>query len=257
MIKEVEVTNAFEKEFQPDGSSVDMIDSYEGCQLQCPYCFQMNDSNWSKDIFVRTNISNVLEHQLKEKDGGELYLGSLSDPYMPLEEKYHLTRKCLQILSTSDMRVNITTKSDNELILNDLDVLLSFKNPVKILLGLSNLNQADKGADNVNIKVANELKKHGIEVWAFITPILPYIMKVDEMIDAVDKDIPIFLDKLRVMTEGNQHNKLYNWINEKYPQYAKEYEKILYKQDENYYQKIIEKYRMDERITFMFQNWGV
>ncbi len=257
MMKEVEVVDAFEKEFQPDGSSVDMIDSYAGCQLQCPYCFQMNNSNWSKDIFVRTNISTVLEQQLKEKVSGELYIGSLSDPYMPIEEAYRLTRKCLKVLSTSDMHVNIITKSDNRLILRDLDVLLSFKNPVKVSLGLSNLNQADKGADNVNIEVANELKKLGIEVWVFITPILPYVMKVDEMIAAVEKDIPIFLDKLRVMTEGNQHNKIYNWINEKYPQYAKEYEKILYKQDETYYKSIIEKYRTDERITFMFQNWGV
>jgi DNA repair photolyase len=257
MIKEVDVTNALEKETQPDGNTVDTIDAYVGCQLQCPYCFQMNDINWSNNIFVRKNIADVLKEQLKEKISSNLFIGSLSDPYMPLEEEYHLTRKCLQVLSYSDMHVYITTKSDNELILDDLDLLKSFKIPVTILLGLSNLNQSDKGSDNINIKVANELKKEGIDVWAFIAPILPYVMDVDEMIGALDTNIPIYLDKLRVMTKGNQDKKIYNWINKKYPQYVKEYEKILYRADESYYKKIIEKYRIDKHITFMFNLWGV
>ena len=257
MIKEVNITDAFEKEAQPDGSTVDTIDAYVGCQLQCPYCFQMSNPNWSKDIFVRKNIAGILEEQLKEKSSGDLYIGSLSDPYMPLEEKYHLTRKCLQVLSSSDIHTYITTKSDNKLILDDLDLLKSFKIPVTILLGLSNINQSDKGADNVNIKVANTLIREGIDVRAFITPILPYVMNVDEIIGALDKNILIYLDKLRVMTKGNQDKKVYNWIKEKYPQYVKEYDKIIYGADESYYKKIMEKYCKDEHITFMFDLWGV
>lgn len=257
MIKEVDVTNAFEKEIQPDGSTVDTIDSYVGCQIQCPYCFQMNDINWSKDIYIRRNIADILKEQIKERISDNLFIGSLSDPYMPLEEKYHLTRKCLQVLSSTNMHVYITTKSDNELILRDLDLLKSFKIPATILLGLSNLNQSDKGADNVNIKVANKLKHEGIDVWAFITPIMPYVMNVDEIIGALDTNIPIYIDKLRVMTKGNQDKKIYNWINNKYPQYTKEYEKILYEADESYYKKIVEKYHSDRNITFMFNLWEV
>lgn len=36
MLKEVEISNALEKEIQPDNSSVISIDAYNGCQLQCP-----------------------------------------------------------------------------------------------------------------------------------------------------------------------------------------------------------------------------
>lgn len=50
---------------------------------------------------------------------------------------------------------------------------------------------------------------------------MPYIMDVDEMISALDPSIPIYLDKLRVMTKGNQDKKIFNWINKRYPQYAK------------------------------------
>ena len=52
MIRKRKIKNAFTKEIQPDGSSINIIDPYTGCQIQCPYCFQMGDRNWSKDIFI-------------------------------------------------------------------------------------------------------------------------------------------------------------------------------------------------------------
>lgn len=95
MRNEVEVSLALEKEIQPDGSAVITIDAYNGCQLQCPYCFQMNDREWSRNIRIRTNIAQVLTEELKTlKDPDtELYIGSLSDPCMDLEAQYGLTRK--------------------------------------------------------------------------------------------------------------------------------------------------------------------
>lgn len=109
MIKEIMITNAFGEERQPDGTYVDMLDGYDGCQLQCPYCFQMNNKEWSKDILVRTNIADILEKQIKNgksrKKMGDLFIGSLSDPYMPMEEKYQLTRSMLEVLCDKDYDV--------------------------------------------------------------------------------------------------------------------------------------------------------
>lgn len=256
MIKETNVMSAFTEEMQPDGSHVTIIDPYSGCQLQCPYCFQMSNSNWSKDILVNANIASILEKQMKKKNGEDLYIGSTCDPYMQLEEEYGLTKKCLEILCNFDAHVYITTKADNQLILRDIEIFKKFKKPITILLGLSNIKQAGKGRDNANIKVANELKKNGIDVWCFITPFLPYVMSLEETIEAVDPNIPIYLDKLRVMTEGNQNIKVYKWILNEHPQYKKEYEKILFHQDETYYKNIIEQYNKDKRIIFMSNVWG-
>lgn len=257
MLRETNILNAFTSEVQPDGSSIAIIDPYIGCQLQCPYCFQMNDLNWCKDIFVNINIASILEQQIKEKEGADLYIGSKCDPYMQLEEKYTLTRKCLEILCNYDSHIYITTKSDNQLILRDFDLFKRFKNNITILLGLSNINQADKGRNNVNIKIANELKIQGNDVWCFITPYLPYIMNLEPMIAAIDSNIPIHIDKLRVMTQGNQDKKIYKWIQDRYPQYRKEYERILFQHDETYYHDIIKKFRNDKRIVFMRDVWGV
>lgn len=128
MFKEMEINNALEKEIQPDGSSVMTIDAYDGCSIQCPYCFQMNNKEWSRDIYIRTNITDVLQDQLLslESQNTELYIGSLSDPYMDIEKEYKLTHSILGILKDRDLRVLITTIAVNGLILRDLEVLRAF-----------------------------------------------------------------------------------------------------------------------------------
>ena len=64
MVQEIQVQCALEKEIQPDNTSVISIDAYDGCQLQCPYCFQMNDKKWSRNIYIRTNIADVLKEEI-------------------------------------------------------------------------------------------------------------------------------------------------------------------------------------------------
>lgn len=254
MIKEITVDNAFDKEIQPDNICVMTLDGYQGCQLQCPYCFQMNNKEWSKHILVRTNIVETLQTQLTQEQGiNEIFIGSQSDPYMSLEKKYQLTKGLLELLCDKDYKVYIVTKSDNQLILRDKALLLSFKVPVTIIMGLANIRQANQGADNVNIAIANELKRSGLNVDVHITPILPYIMKVDEMIQAVDSDIDIYLDKLRVFTEGNQNQKIDAWIKKEYPEYARQYYRILHEEDDGYYKAIMNQYKANKRIHFLFQ----
>lgn len=153
MFKKMEINNALEKEKQPDGSSVMTIDAYDGCSIQYPYCFQMNNKEWSRDIYIRTNITDVLQDQLLslESQNTELYIGSLSDPYMDIEKEYKLTHSILGILKDRDLRVLITTIAVNGLILRDLEVLRAFKIPPIVSIGLSHIEQADKGAAHYNI----------------------------------------------------------------------------------------------------------
>lgn len=256
MIKQVLVDNPFTYEGQPDGSSVLVVDPYTGCQLQCPYCFQLNDPDWSKTIYVNMNISDKLSQHISNIDD-DIYIGSKCDPYMQLEEKYRLTRRCLEVLSHCKNHVYITTKSDNGLILKDLELLKVFNTSPTVLMGLSNINQACKGRLNASIRIANELRYNGIDVWCFFTPVLPYIMDVDDMVDALDESIPVYFDKLRVMTEGNQDKKILTWINSKFPHYYDEYFKILYEGDISYYKEIYKKYKSSSRFNFLTDEWGV
>lgn len=258
MFKEVEIRNALEKEIQQDNTAVISIDAYNGCQLQCPYCFQMNNKDWSRNIQIRTNIADVLKDELQnlKEDDTELYIGSLSDPYMDIEKEYRLTRSILEVLKDTTYKVYITTKAVNGLILRDLELFKSFKTKPVVLLGLSHIGEADRGAAHHNINIASQIYEAGIPVRVFITPVLSYIMNIEEMITAIPQEIPIYLDKLRVFEQGNQNTKMYEWIKKSYPMYTEKYSKILFEADEGYYLDLVQRYQNNPRITFMSELWN-
>ncbi len=98
--------------------------------------------------------------------------------------------------------------------------------------------------------------EEGIPIKVFITPILPYIMNVDELIESVNPNIEIYVDKLRVFDGGCQNLKTFEWVKKKFPTYEEEYYKILFEGDEMYYCDILQKYRHDPRITFLTKEWN-
>lgn len=258
MFQKIEISNALEREIQPDGSSVTTVDAYDGCSIQCPYCFQLNNKEWSRDIYIRTNLADVLKEQLQplESQNMELYIGSLSDPYMDIEKEYKLIHSILEIFKDKNFQIIITTKAVNGLILRDLEVLRAFKIPPVVSIGLSHIEQAGQGATHYNIHAANQLHESGIPVKVFITPVLPYIMNVDDMISAINPEIEIYLDKLRVFHKGNQASNMYEWIKREYPIYTENYAQILFEGNEEYYTDLVKKYQNHKRIIFMSELWG-
>ncbi|MDR0325301.1 MAG: hypothetical protein LBI19_04295 [Oscillospiraceae bacterium] len=253
MIIERTILNPITYEFPPDGGKVPIIDPYDGCQLCCPYCWQLNDENWNKDIYVNINIADLINEKLSSWDKSEIvYIGSRCDPYMQLEEEYGLTRKCLSVLNELGINTMITTKSDNSLIFRDIDILRNFNADITVLMGISNVNQIEEGVQNNNILTANNLVGNGVPVWVFITPVLPYIMDVEEIIDALNADIPIFLDKLRIEADTIQADKLKKFIRQHYPEYIDQYNKVINENDERYYDELTSKYASNSRIKILF-----
>jgi len=252
MIKEILIKDPITYEGQPDGGRTPMIDPYDGCQLCCPYCFQQNDINWNKNIYVNINIAELLNERLENWSKNEtIYLGSKCDPYMELEKKYGLTKKCLSVLNELKIDTMITTKSDNDLIFRDFDIIKNYQAQMTILIGITNINQIGKRSQNKNIINANKLFNEGANVWVFITPILPYIMDVEEIISALNPNIPIYLDKLRV--ENNiQINNIMEYIKRSYPKHTQKYNEIINGNNDEYFNEIKKQYINNERIKILF-----
>ena len=240
-------------EGQPDGGRTSIIDPYDGCQFHCPYCFQLNDERWNKNIYVKKNIADLLNDRLNTWDKTEtIYLGSRCDPYMQIEEEYGLTRKCLSVLNELNISTMITTKSDNNLIFRDIDILTKFNADITILMGLTNVNQIGKSVQSNNILTANKLFDNGVSVWGFITPVLPYIMDIEKTITALNENIPIFLDKLRIDSNTIQAKNMQEFIKQHYLKYEEIYDKIINENDESYYDELISKYANNNRIKVLF-----
>jgi len=239
-------------EGQPDGGESPIIDPYNGCELCCPYCFQYG-GNWNNDIYVHLNIADIVRDKLSswnKKD--EIYIGSKCDPYMPIEEKYGLTRKILAALSDLNINTMIATKSDNNLILRDLDILTAFNAEMTVLMGMSNINQIKKGGMNNNIALANKLHESGVVVWAFVTPFLPFIMDEEVIISELNPSIPVFLDKLRIEKDTIQAKNMKHFISSQYPEYKKQYEDLVNNNAESCYNSLIGKYADNSRIKILF-----
>lgn len=104
-------------------------------------------------------------------------MSGVCDPYQPLEKRYQLTKKCLEILLQHDWPVTIQTKSP--LVLRDVGIL---KGRDKLEVGLS-VTTANDGIRRLfepnappieeRIQALGQLHLAGIRTFAMIAPMLP------------------------------------------------------------------------------------
>ena len=132
---------------------------------------------WGEFVDVKINAAEVLGKQLVLAKKGMVWISSVCDPYQPLEEKYAVTRRCLEILAVKQFPVNIQTKST--LVLRDLDILQEFEH-IEVGFTIATDNEAvakrfEPGAPPIKSRIAalKKIRSTGIETFAFIGPILP------------------------------------------------------------------------------------
>lgn len=102
------------------------LNPYVGCSHNCTYCYapdilKMDRSTWC-DVKIKSGLSKILSKELKTKRG-VIGLGTVTDPYQPIESVACNTRQCLQKIAKEDVSVSLLTKSD--LVLRDLDIYSS------------------------------------------------------------------------------------------------------------------------------------
>ena len=132
---------------------------------------------WGDFVDVKINALDLLNKEIKKKQKGTVWVSGVCDPYQPLEAKYKLSRKCLDILVQKDWPVAIQTRSP--LVLRDMDI---FKKSKKIEVGLSITTSNDEirkvfepNAPSImeRLRTIESLHQNGIETYVMIAPILP------------------------------------------------------------------------------------
>lgn len=176
------------------------INPYTGCAHGCRYCyadfmkrFRNHSEPWGSFVDVKINIPQLLEKELlrkkyrtmnfamvsdSEQDVGKLVsLSTVTDPYQPLEKKYQLSRRCLEILLHYQIPVSILTKSP--LVLRDIYLIKQFNN---IDVGITITTDRDDirkifepGAPPIQARIdtLKQLHQQGIKTWVFVGPMLP------------------------------------------------------------------------------------
>jgi len=160
------------------------INPYIGCEHGCSYCyarfmkrFTGHQEEWGQFVDVKINAISLLEREVKKKRVGRVWISGICDPYQPLEKKYELTRRCLEVLSKHGWPVIIQTKSS--LVTRDTELIRKFYD---IEVGLT-INTADEDVRRIfeansppiaeRIETLEKLHSAGVKTYAMIAPILP------------------------------------------------------------------------------------
>jgi DNA repair photolyase len=221
------------------------LNPFVGCEHGCRYCygrFMMRYTRhrepWGEFVDVKVNAPRVLMKQVKGARVGRVFISSVCDGWQPLEEKYAITRACVEILLANDFPITILTKS--ALASRDLDL---FEGSRGVELGAT-ITALDEGLQRVfeprgssaeeRLSFLKQAKEKGITSYAFLGPIMPYIFDTEENLGgliAAFRDVGvdwIYLDLLN--PRPGVWASLSPVLNEHYPHLVPHYRRVLFNQ---------------------------
>jgi DNA repair photolyase len=177
---------------------------YDGCSHGCRYCYGMiirhkRYEDWVK-AKPKTDVIERLKKDIRKLKAEnttikDIFLGSITDSYQPLEETHKLTRQVIEVLKENELPFTILTKSD--LVLRDIDLFRNYE-WCRIGVTITSLNEdfrreLEPNSANYERRVATlgQLKNNGISTYLSCEPIFP-VKEVDpvqiimELKDIVD-----------------------------------------------------------------------
>ncbi|RZN40301.1 MAG: radical SAM protein [Methanophagales archaeon ANME-1-THS] len=212
MVNEIQVKTILNKHKKRDEWFLDdySVNPYYGCPFNCVYCYLRGSKygeNMAKTLSVKLNAPAILAQQLKRRalkgEYGIICFAS-QEAYIPIEAKYEVTRKMLEVTLTSRFPVHICTKSP--LVLRDLDILKELdtrailpedlrqklNRGVIISFSFSTLDERvaqifEPGAPapEERLETLSACKNEGFLVGANFIPVLPFISDSGEQLDAM------------------------------------------------------------------------
>lgn len=239
VIQEIEVKSILSKSNLPVCEY--SVNPYVGCTHSCKYCyasfmkrFTGHTETWGTFLDVKywPEIKNP-----KKYAGKELFIGSVTDPYLPQEEIFGRTRALLEQLQGSGAKISIATKSD--LILRDLDLIRDFPD-ARVSWSINTLDEEFQKDMDSAVSIERRLAamqafyRKGIRTTCFISPIFPGITDVKAIIDKAKEQCNlIWLENLNL--RGSYKAVIMDYIQEKYPTLIPLYQDIYNRNDRSYW----------------------
>lgn len=221
------------------------LNPYRGCQHACVYCYARTThtyfnlsagEDFSRILFVKTNLVDRLAIELSRKfwDGGEVVVGSATDPYQPIEGRFRLTRNCLAVLAQHHVPVSIITKGT--LILRDLDMLweLQQQRHLTVLFSIPTIDRViwrhtEPGTPppEKRLEVLERLRRRGIQAGVMMAPILFGISDGEDQIrrtaQAAFDHGALFVHAKGVRLDAVVRKVFYAFVDANYPHLSQAY----------------------------------
>lgn len=176
------------------------LNIYRGCEHGCKYCFAlyshnyMNSNQFFDDVYVKINIVEKLEEQLKKSSWKKevINIGGVTDSYQRAEQKYKLMPEILKLMIKYKNPCIISTKSD--LILRDFDLIdeLSRITYINVAATITAVDENIRRKIEPNgvstrrrFRMLKEFSKTNASIGVHAMPIIPYITDTRENIEAL------------------------------------------------------------------------
>jgi len=223
---------------------------YRGCSHNCVYCDGRSEGyyvegEFGEDVAAKTNAVEVLSRELDPKRkrrpferGFVMVGGGVGDSYQPIERKYELTRRALQVIAGRHLPVYMLTKST--LIERDIDILKKINEETKAIMSFS-FSSVDDDISRVvepgvpspsrRLKTIEQFKNAGIACGMFLLPVIPFITDTAQLIEASvtrakDAGVDFVIFGCMTLKEGRQRDYFMNVVNRMYPEIASRYNTI-------------------------------
>lgn len=213
------------------------LNIYRGCQHACQYCYAMysheylNSNEFFTDIYVKTNIVEELEKELKSGNWNRevVNIGGVTDSYQPAEERYKLMPQILKLMIKYKTPVIISTKSD--LILRDYDLINELSNItyVNIAATITTMDEDIRkkiepcSSPTINrFKMLKEFKKTNASIGVHVMPIIPFVTDKEENFEQIciqTSDCGAdYLLPGTLYLRGNTRKNFFDFINKEFPE---------------------------------------
>ncbi|WP_167094104.1 PA0069 family radical SAM protein [Parvibaculum indicum] len=175
----------------PDISFDRSINPYRGCEHGCVYCFARPTHaymglsaglDFESRLFAKPNAAELLARELS-RPGYEvrpIAIGTNTDPYQPIEQRYRVTRSILEVLSAYHHPVTIVTKSAR--VTRDLDILadMATRNLVKVAISVTTLDatlarkmEPRASTPSKRMEALSMLSEAGVPTGVMVAPVIP------------------------------------------------------------------------------------
>lgn len=240
---------------------------YRGCSHNCVYCDGRAEGyyvegEFGEDVAVKINAIELLQKELDPKKKRKplkssfiMIGGGVGDSYQPIEKKYQLCRKILQLLYEFRLPAHILTKST--LVQRDLELIKKINRQSRSIVSFSFSSVDDEisakfepgvPSPSQRLKTLALFKKEGIACGMFLLPVIPFItdgpkLMEQAIVKASELDLDFIIFGGMTLKQGRQKDYFMNTLCEHYPEAAPKYNHI-YRGDkwggatERYYQQL-------------------
>ena len=224
----------------PDLHKMNSANPYQGCEHGCIYCYARNSHNYygfsagldfERKIIVKPTAPDLLRKYFDNPmyiPESVMFSGN-TDCYQPLERKYKITRRLLEVCLEYKNPVGIITK--NSLVLRDTDILkeLAANSLVHVMVSITSLRDElrlmlePRTATYKNrLHIIEELSKNNIPAGVMIAPVIPGLTseEIPRIMEEIGKRGALTAGYTIVRLNGEIKNVFHDWLYKTLPDRA-------------------------------------